>query len=65
MKWIGIVMLCALGGCNTTSTAHVLDNLQGCERHYEGIISAGVLTPSTLSGTVKIDCAPKAVPPQP
>lgn len=49
----------ALAGCGTTGQ-QVLTNLQGCERHYDGVVAAGF--GAGFSGTVKIDC-PAATPP--
>ena len=46
----------ALSGCGTTGGKAILDNLQGCERHYNGVVSAGVMQPGSFSGSVKIDC---------
>lgn len=54
----GAALSClALSACNTTSTAKLLDNLQGCERHYDGAV-AGSLTGGSFSGTIKVDCKP-------
>lgn len=65
MKWIIIGWALALGGCNTVDSAHILTNLEGCTRHYEGFINAGVLNPGAITGSLKIDCAPKAASPTP
>ncbi len=66
MKWIGIALVaCGLVGCTTADTQHVLTNLEGCTRHYEGFINAGALNPGAITGSLKIDCAPKAAPPTP
>lgn len=43
-------------GSNSAGEA-VLKDLQGCERHYQGAIGAGV------NGSFKIDCLPAAAPP--
>lgn len=51
-----------LAGCATADKAAILENLQGCERHYNGVVSAGVLGGAGFSGSVKIDC-PSASPP--
>ena len=47
----------ALAACETTGGLgeRVLENLQGCERHYDGAVAGG-LTGGQFSGTVKIDC---------
>lgn len=45
-----------LSACSTTTTGKMLDNLAGCERHYDGAVSGG-MTGGQFSGTVKIDCA--------
>jgi hypothetical protein len=50
----------ALSGCSTAGQQQVLTNLQGCERHYDGTISAG-MTGGQFAGTVKIDCPHAAV----
>lgn len=64
---VAVVALCVsfCGACNTTTTGHILDNLNGCERHYDGAVSAG-MTGGQFSGTVKVDCksaSPAAVTP--
>lgn len=53
---LAAVAVLALGGCAGAGGAgqQVLQNLQGCERHYEGVVSAGL--GAGFSGTVKIDC---------
>ncbi len=54
-----------LAGCNTVTQGHILDNLQGCTRHYDGAVN-GSLTGAGFTGTIKVDCDPKggpAVPP--
>lgn len=43
----------ALAGCQT-----VFKDLQTCERHYNGTVSGGTLTPAVLAGQAKIDCCP-------
>lgn len=47
------VIAVALGGCQS-----ILKDLQGCERHYNGTVSGGTLTPAILAGAAKIDCCP-------
>lgn len=47
----------SLCSCNTTGTSQLLNNLQGCERHYDGAV-AGSLTGGSFSGTIKVDCKP-------
>lgn len=47
----------SLSACTNTGTAQLLDNLQGCERHYDGAV-AGSLTGGSFSGTIKVDCKP-------
>lgn len=42
-----------LSGCQS-----ILKDLQGCERHYNGTVSGGTLTPAILAGAAKIDCCP-------
>jgi hypothetical protein len=55
----GVVAAClALSACQSTG-AQVLENLQGCERHYDGAVSGG-LTGAQFSGTIKVDCLPAA-----
>lgn len=57
------VLLCS--ACSSTATNHMLDNLAGCERHYDGAVSGG-MTGGQFSGTVKIDCtSPQTGVPQP
>lgn len=46
----------ALSGCAT-----VLTDLQGCERHYDGVLAGGVAGGS-FSGKAKIDCLPASTP---
>lgn len=36
----------------------LLKDVQGCTRHYDGSVAAGVLNPVNLTGTLKIDCDP-------
>jgi hypothetical protein len=50
----------AMSACSTVTTTKVLDNLAGCERHYDGAIGAS-MAGGQFSGTVKIDCTPAAV----
>lgn len=63
MRVIAILTACAaavaLSACSTTTTGQMLNNLQGCERHYDGAVSAG-MTGGQFSGTVKVDCVPEA-----
>jgi hypothetical protein len=40
----------------------VLTNLEGCERHYNGVASAG-MTGTGFSGSVKVDCVPPSAAP--
>lgn len=58
----GAALACLLAGCNTTSQTKLLDNLQGCERHYDGAVSAG-MTGGQFSGTIKVDCVPATADP--
>ncbi len=44
----------ALAGCSSGLGSQALTNLQGCERRYEGVISAGL--GAGFSGTVTIHC---------
>jgi hypothetical protein len=46
----------SMSACQSTG-AQVLENLQGCERHYDGAVSGG-LTGAQFSGTIKVDCLP-------
>jgi hypothetical protein len=63
MKILAVLALAlALAGCATADTRAILDNLQGCERHYNGVVSAG-LVGAGFSGSVKIDCNSGTVPP--
>lgn len=43
----------ALTGCQS-----VLKDLQACERHYDGTVAGGGLTPPVMAGKAKIDCCP-------
>lgn len=52
-----LALSACLSGCASTSTTKLLDNLQGCERHYDGAV-AGSLTGGSFSGTIKVDCKP-------
>jgi hypothetical protein len=52
-----VLALATCTACNSTGTSHVLDNLQGCTRHYDGTVSAG-MTGGQFAGTVKVDCTP-------
>lgn len=45
----------SLSACSTAGAQQVLTNLQGCERHYNGVVAAG-MTGGNFSGSVKIDC---------
>lgn len=49
-----------MSGCASADTQAVLKNLQGCERHYNGVVSGG-LAGAGFSGSVKIDCPPSAL----
>jgi hypothetical protein len=55
----GCAILCAavaLSGCASQGAA-VLNDLQGCHRHYVGSISPGnVMAPIAFNGAVEIDC---------
>jgi hypothetical protein len=65
---IRIALVCLiLAGCSGCASmpgagAAVLKNLEGCERHYSGVVTAGL--GAGFSGSVEIRCAP-AVPPNP
>lgn len=63
---ISFVVLAALSlsACGTTGE-QVLTNLQGCKRQYSGVVSGGLLTPGSFSGSVEIDCPPGAGQPAP
>lgn len=53
---VAVGMCCfVLSACSSTATTHMLDNLAGCTRHYDGAVSGG-MTGGQFSGTVKIDC---------
>ena len=53
----------ALSACGSTGIK-ALENVAGCERHYEGVVQGGMLG-GGFSGQVKIDCAPPAPPERP
>jgi len=61
---LAAVAALALGGCATNDKMAVLSNLQGCERHYNGAVSAGVMN-AGFTGTVQIDCPAHKPPPLP
>ena len=51
-----VLLATSLSGCASQGAA-VLNDLQGCDRHYEGAISPGnMVAPVTFIGSVKIDC---------
>ena len=50
-----------LTGCNATVQNHILDNLEGCTRHYDGAVN-GSFTGAGFTGTVKVDCTPQTPP---
>lgn len=53
-----------LTGCATPgSGTQFLDNLAGCERHYNGVVSAGLIG-SGFNGSIRVDCAPRGAAPQ-
>jgi hypothetical protein len=54
----------AVTGCSSTGQKALLDDLHGCERHYNGVVAAGVIGGANFSGSVKIDC-PNAEPAKP
>jgi hypothetical protein len=69
MKTVSSILICALAlslsACATADRTAVLKNLEGCERHYQGAVSAGPLS-AGFTGTVRIDCgktAPGDLPP--
>jgi hypothetical protein len=61
LPWVAYAMvavaLAACGGCSTANTQAILNNLQGCERHYNGTVAGG-MTGGQFTGSVKIDCVP-------
>lgn len=56
----------AISGCAGIDTKPLLLNLQGCERHYDGVVSAG-LGNTGFTGKIRVDCtpAPQTAAPQP
>jgi len=62
LKAIAVLGCLGLAGCGTTG-GKILENLQGCERHYDGAVSGGILgIGGQFSGTVQVSCPVKAVP---
>lgn len=57
MTRTAILLALTLAGCATPDRQAVLQNLQGCERHYNGVVSGGLAGPG-FSGSVRIDCVP-------
>lgn len=58
MKIVAISAVCAavlLSGCAT-----VLKDLAKCERHLDGTISGGTITPAVFAGKGNVDCCPVA-----
>lgn len=53
--FLAIALAVALSGCTTGGQA-ILKNIEGCERHYNGVFAAGVLGGANFSGSAKIDC---------
>lgn len=45
-----------LTACSSVDRLAVLENLKGCDRHYEGVVATASFGTPGLSGTVKIDC---------
>jgi hypothetical protein len=55
----GLALACvALSGCASQGAA-VLNDLQGCHRHYNGAVTSGLagLTAPQFTGSVDIECA--------
>lgn len=55
MRNAALILILAVGlsGCST-----VLKNLEACERHYNGNVSGGTISPAVIAGTAIIDCCP-------
>jgi hypothetical protein len=54
----GAAVAClSLSACASANTGKLLENLQGCERHYDGVVSAGIAN-TGFSGSIKVDCLP-------
>lgn len=59
LKVILLLGVCfALSGCTTGGQA-ILKNLEGCERHYDGVFAASLMGGQNFSGSAKIDCVPE------
>lgn len=56
-----IAIAVALSACTTGGQA-ILKNIEGCERHYNGVFAASLLGGQNFSGSAKIDCDPKFAP---
>lgn len=56
--FLAIALAVALSGCTTGGQA-ILKNLEGCERHYDGVFAASLMGGQNFSGSAKIDCVPE------
>lgn len=52
---VAAIMALSLGGCQS-----VLKDLAKCERHLDGTISGGTITPAVFAGKGNMDCCPVA-----
>jgi uncharacterized protein YceK len=48
-----VALALGLSGCQS-----VLKNLETCERHYDGNVSGGTISPAVIAGKAIIDCCP-------
>jgi hypothetical protein len=64
MKKLLLITVVAIGlaGCGATDRLALLENLKGCDRHYEGVVATASFGAPGISGTVKIDCKAQAPP---
>lgn len=53
-----IPALLALAGCATADQKAFYKDIEGCQREYQGSVSAGVLQPGGFTGSVHITCDP-------
>jgi hypothetical protein len=60
---LALLALPLLAACSTPDRLAVLENLKGCDRHYEGVVMTSSFGTPGLSGKVTIDCKAQTVTP--
>ena len=50
---LAVALALPLAACQS-----LLSDIQKCERHYNGTVSGGTLTPAVLAGSALVDCCP-------